>query len=125
MSFVIPLWLGMAAKWCYRYLPELMAQQLSAAVGAQGGVPGVDFFYGASADKLIGNVTFTLQLPGGGSSIDIVLPPSVLYQPISALRDYIPVGNANYDYYLPIKTFADSSNQPIILGRTYVKLHPA
>lgn len=108
----------------YRYLPESLAQQLSYALEAQDGEPGVDFFYGSSADKRLGNITFTLQIPGGGSKIDIVIPPSVLYQPITALRDYIPVGNANFDHYLPVKTFKDSSNQPIILGRTYVKPTP-
>lgn len=104
----------------YRYLPESTAQELSYSVEAYFGDPLEDFFYGSSFDKYIGNVTFTLQVPGGGASIDIVIPPTVLYQPITALRDYIPVGDGYYDRYLPIKTFKDSSKQPIILGRTYV-----
>jgi hypothetical protein len=104
----------------YSYLPKATAKLLSDALGATYGEPLQDFFYGASADKYIGNITFTLQASGGGSSIDIVVPPSALYQNIAALRDYIPVGNDIYDHYLPIKTFDDSSKQPIVLGRTYV-----
>lgn len=87
---------------------------------AQDGVPGVDFFYGGDADRYIGNLTFTLQAPGGGPSIDVVVPPSALYQPITALRGYVAMGDASHDHYLPIKTFQDSSPRPIVLGRTYV-----
>ncbi|KAI5851338.1 aspartic peptidase domain-containing protein [Morchella snyderi] len=105
----------------YIYLPKTTAKLLSGALGATYGEPLQDFFYGASADKYIGNITFTLQVSGGGSSIDIVVPPSALYQNIAVLRDYIPVGNDIYDHYLPIKTFDDSSKQPIVLGRTFLK----
>lgn len=104
----------------YSYLPKATAKLLADALGATYGEPLQDFFYGTSNDKYIGNITFKLQVSGGGSSIDIVVPPSVLYQNISALRDYIPVGNDMYDHYLPIKAFDDSSKQPIVLGRTYV-----
>lgn len=104
----------------YRYLPESTARRLSDALGAQEGEPGVDFFYGAGADKYIGNLTFTLRVPGGISTINIVIPPSALYQPVTELKDYVPAGDASYDRYLPIKAFQDSSKQPIVLGRTYV-----
>lgn len=104
----------------YRYLPESTARQLSDVLGAQDGEPGVDFFYGADADRYIGNLTFTLRAPGGGPTIDVIIPPSALYQPITELRDYVAMGDASHDHYLPIKTFQDSSEQPIVLGRTYV-----
>lgn len=104
----------------YRYFPESTARQLSDVLGAQEGEPGVDFFYGGDADKYIGNLTFTLRVPGGVTTIDIVVPPSALYQPVTALRNFVPTGDATYTDYLPIKTFQDSSKQPIVLGRTYV-----
>lgn len=106
----------------YRYLPESTARQLSDVLGAQDGEPGVDFFYGGDADKYIGNLTFTLRVPGGGQSIDVVIPPSVLYQPVTTLRDYVAMGDASHDHYLPIKAFQDSSDRPIVLGRSYVAL---
>lgn len=105
----------------YIYLPKSTAKLLSDALGANYGGSLVDFYYGVSADRYIGNITFTLQVPGGGDSIGIEIPSSVLYQKITALRDYVPAGNDIYDHYLPVKTFDDSSKQPIVLGRTFLK----
>lgn len=100
-----------------RYLPDKTADALSYSMEAYYGDPMVDFFFGSNPDKYLGNVTFTLQAPGGSESIKIVVPPSVFQQPIGMLRDYQPVGDGYYDYYMPIKQFKASSQQPIILGR--------
>ncbi|KAG0642453.1 aspartic peptidase domain-containing protein [Tuber brumale] len=105
----------------HMYLPDKTADALSYSMEAYYGDPMMDFFYGSDPDRYLGNVTFTLQAPGGSESIKIVVPPSVFQQPIGMLRDYQPVGDGYYDYYMPIKPFKASSKQPIILGRSFLK----
>lgn len=107
----------------YMYFPPNISWQISEAFGAVYGEPRLDFFYTYLADreKYLGNVTMTFKAPNGkGDEIEIMIPPSVWYQPIGYMRNFNLVGDDYYNYGMPIKQWADdqATTQPIILGRS-------
>ena len=107
----------------HMYFPQNISRQIGSIFGAVYGDPGYDFFYTSLTDRerYLGNVTMTFKAPDGkGEEIDILIPPTVWYQPIGYMRNFTLVGNDFYNYYAPIKEWSMTQEDahPIILGRS-------
>lgn len=105
----------------YMYFPQNISRQIGNIFGAVYGDPGYDFFYTnlSDSEKYLGNVTMTFRSPDGkGEEIDILIPPTVWYQPIGYMRNFTLVGNDLYNYYAPIKELTSAQEDTIILGRS-------
>ena len=103
----------------HMYFPGEIARELGDTLGASYGYPGLDFFYSYSSDTeaYLGNVTMTLTAPDGtGGEIEIVLPPTVWFQPVGYMRNFELVGEEYYSYYAPIRE--EGEGLPIVLGRS-------
>lgn len=104
----------------YMHFPDTFSRQFT-RLGATYGEPGQDWFfttYPESQEEDLGNVTMTFKTPDGKGSVDIVIPPTVFFQPVGYLRDFKLAGNdEGWNYYAPLKEFRGEEN-PIILGRS-------
>ena len=119
-----PLSVVIDADTPHMYFPRNISRAIGWIFSAVYGDPGEDFFYTYLADreKDLGNLTMTFTAPDGkGAEIEIVIPPTVWYQPIGYMRNFELVGNDDYNYYAPIREWAqDPKSTQIILGRSYV-----
>jgi len=119
-----PLSVVVDADTPHMYFPRNISREIGWVFSAVYGEPGEDFFYTNLADreKDLGNLTMTFTAPGGkGDEIEILIPPTVWYQPVGYMRDFELVGNAEYNYYAPMREWAqDPKSTQIILGRSYV-----
>lgn len=103
------------------YFPEYMARWMGRVMGSTFGDPGIDFFHSYIYwDEKLGNVNLTLEATNNGktSEITITVPPTVFYQPISTLKNFVPTGVSDANFYSPFRAFDDNSKQPIVLGRS-------
>ncbi|KAF8472587.1 aspartic peptidase domain-containing protein [Kalaharituber pfeilii] len=106
----------------HMYFPQTVARGIGEFMGAVYGEPGIDFFYTYLADRerRIGNVTMTFKsLDGKGDEIEIVVPPTVWYQPVGYMRNYQLTGDNEYNFYAPMKEYR--GEEPIVLGRSFLK----
>ncbi|RPB23042.1 acid protease [Terfezia boudieri ATCC MYA-4762] len=119
-----PLSVVIDADTPHMYFPRNISRSIGGIFGAVYGEPGEDFFYTNLADRemYLGNLTMTFTAPDGeGDEIEILIPPTVWYQPVGYMRNFELVGNDEYNYCAPIREWAqDPKSTQIILGRSYV-----
>lgn len=109
------------------YFPETLSRWMGRVMGSTFGDPGVDFFHSYIYwDQRLGNLNVTLETDNNGqkSEITITVPPTVFYQPIGILKNFVPTGIDGEDFYSPFRSFDDNAKKPIVLGRSFVPLLP-
>ncbi|KAF8429014.1 aspartic peptidase domain-containing protein [Tirmania nivea] len=120
-----PLSVVIDADTPHMYFPRNISREIGWVFSAVYGVPGDDFFYTylAGGERDLGNLTMTFTAPDGkGDEIDIVIPPTVWYQPVGYMRNFELVGNDEYNYYAPMREWEqDPKSTQIILGRSFLK----
>src|SRR5690606_38041851 len=107
----------------YFWMPESTARWMGQLMGSKFGEPGIGFYHSYIYwDTRLGTVNFTLEATNNGKTEEIVIsvPPTVFYQPVGILKDYIPRGIDGEDYYSPFRSFDDNSKRPMVLGRSCV-----
>ena len=103
------------------WFPDTFARSLGNYMGASYGDPGIDFFHDydpKDQEGYLGNITMTFKSPDGkGDDIDILVPPTVFFQPIGYMKNFELQGDPRYNYYAPLKEYR-GEELPIRLGRS-------
>ncbi|RPA72902.1 acid protease [Ascobolus immersus RN42] len=106
------------------YMPEGITRWMGKLMGSTFGEPGIDFYHSYIYwDTRLGAVNFTLEATSNGKTEEIMIsvPPTVFYQPIGILKDFVPRGIDGEDFYSPFRSFGDNEKRPIVLGRSFLK----